>query len=348
MNINWKYKKVKKLLKEKRMTDLIMEDNKGTGNLEEMILDVLEDGVDERIDSFISEKTILTRTRVQTLIKDGKITVNGKMIKPSYRVEENDIINIVIPQVEGTEIVPENINIDIVYEDEDIAIINKQAGLVVHPAQGHHKGTLVNGILYHMSNLSGINGELRPGIVHRLDKDTSGLLIIAKNDRAHVALTKMFQDKEIKKTYLAVVKGNLNKSEGRIITKIARNKEDRKKMTAVSDSERGKIAITNYKVIFQKENLTLVKVNIETGRTHQIRVHMKHIGYPILGDMVYGKKDSEKRQMLHAHKLEFHHPVTGKHIKITGELPEDFKRVLKRMGFSSEDLEAGEIQDERK
>ncbi len=330
------------------MTDLIMEDNKGTENLEEMVLDVLEDGVDERIDSFISEKTILTRTRVQTLIKDGKITVNGKMIKPSYRVEENDIINIVIPQVEGTEIVPENINIDIVYEDEDIAIINKQAGLVVHPAQGHHKGTLVNGILYHMSNLSGINGELRPGIVHRLDKDTSGLLIIAKNDRAHVALTKMFQDKEIKKTYLAVVKGNLNKSEGRIITKIARNKEDRKKMTAVSDSERGKIAITNYKVIFQKENLTLVKVNIETGRTHQIRVHMKHIGYPILGDMVYGKKDSEKRQMLHAHKLEFHHPVTGKHIKITGELPEDFKRVLKRMGFSSEDLEAGEIQDERK
>ena len=236
------------------------------------------------------------------------------------------------------EIIPENIHIDIIYEDKDIAVINKQAGLVVHPAQGHYSGTLVNAILWHIKDLSGINGELRPGIVHRLDKDTSGLLIIAKNDRAHINLTKMFQEKRIKKTYLAILKGKLQKSEGRLVTQIGRDKNDRKRMAVINEIKNGKTAITNYKTIFQDERFTLVKVNIETGRTHQIRVHMKYLGYPILGDSVYGRKDSEKRQMLHAYKLEFFHPVTSEPMKFIGKIPEDFTNVLEKMDFNIEEM----------
>ena len=277
-----------------------------------LIIDVPDEETGERIDSFLSGKTDFTRTRIQQLIKDRNITVNGKPTKSSYKIEENDEIAIEVPEVETTEIKPENIKIDIVYEDSDIAVINKQAGLVVHPAQGHYRGTLVNAILYHIKDLSGINGEIRPGIVHRLDKDTSGLIVIAKNDKVHTALTEMFQEKKIRKTYLAILKGKLNKSEGKIVTQIGRDKNDRKKMTVIDDITKGKNAITNYRVISQNNLFTLVKVNIETGRTHQIRVHMRHLGYPILGDGVYGRKDNEKRQMLHAYKLEFLHPVTGR------------------------------------
>ena len=271
-----------------------------------LIIDVSDEETGERIDSFLSGKTEFTRTRIQQLIKDKNITVNGKPTKSSYKIEENDEIAIEVPEVETTEIKPENIKIDIVYEDSDIAVINKQAGLVVHPAHGHYSGTLVNAILYHIKDLSGINGEIRPGIVHRLDKDTSGLIVIAKNDKVHTALTEMFQEKKIRKTYLAILKGKLNKSEGKIVTQIGRDKNDRKKMTVIDDITKGKNAITNYRVISQNNLFTLVKVNIETGRTHQIRVHMRHLGYPILGDSVYGRKDNEKRQMLHAYKLEFY------------------------------------------
>ncbi len=298
-----------------------------------MILSVAGGSENKRIDSFIAENTEFTRTRIQYLIKEGNITVNDRKVKASYKLEKDDVITIVIPEIEKTEIIPENINIDIVYEDEDIAVINKQAGLVVHPAHGHYSGTLVNSLLYHIRDLSGINGELRPGIVHRLDKDTSGLLIIAKNDKAHSILTRMFQNKEIRKTYLAVLKGKLNKNEGRIITQIGRDRNDRKKMAVVSGHEGGKTAITNYRIISQNEVSTFVEVNIETGRTHQIRVHMKYLGYPILGDCIYGRKDSEKRQMLHAYSLEFNHPVTGRLMKVKGEPPEDFKKVLNRMNF---------------
>lgn len=295
-----------------------------------LIIDVSDEETGERIDSFLSGKTEFTRTRIQQLIKDKNITVNGKVTKSSYKIEENDEIAIEVPEAETTEIKPENIKIDIVYEDSDIAVINKQAGLVVHPAHGHYSGTLVNAILYHIKDLSGINGEIRPGIVHRLDKDTSGLIVIAKNDKVHTALTEMFQEKKIRKTYLAILKGKLNKSEGKIVTQIGRDKNDRKKMTVIDDITKGKNAITNYKVVSQNNLFTLVKVNIETGRTHQIRVHMRHLGYPILGDSVYGRKDNEKRQMLHAYKLEFLHPVTGHQMEFTGEIPEDFQKALKK------------------
>ena len=305
-----------------------------------LIIDVPDEETGERIDSFLSGKTDFTRTRIQQLIKDRNITVNGKPTKSSYKIEENDEIAIEVPEVETTEIKPENIKIDIVYEDSDIAVINKQAGLVVHPAHGHYSGTLVNAILYHIKDLSGINGEIRPGIVHRLDKDTSGLIVIAKNDKVHTALTEMFQEKKIRKTYLAILKGKLNKSEGKIVTQIGRDKNDRKKMTVIDDITKGKNAITNYRVISQNNLFTLVKVNIETGRTHQIRVHMRHLGYPILGDSVYGRKDNEKRQMLHAYKLEFLHPVTGRQMEFTGEIPEDFQKALKKS-----DLKIDEIID---
>lgn len=303
-----------------------------------LIIDVPDEETGERIDSFLSGKTDFTRTRIQQLIKDRNITVNGKPTKSSYKIEENDEIIIEVPEVETTEIKPENIKIDIVYEDSDIAVINKQAGLVVHPAHGHYSGTLVNALLYHIKDLSGINGEIRPGIVHRLDKDTSGLIVIAKNDKVHTALTEMFQEKKIRKTYLAILKGKLNKSEGKIVTQIGRDKNDRKKMTVIDDAAKGKNAITNYRVISQNNLFTLVKVNIETGRTHQIRVHMRYLGYPILGDSVYGRKDNEKRQMLHAYKLEFIHPVTGRQMEFIGEIPEDFQKALKKSDLKIDEI----------
>ena len=285
---------------------------------------VLKEEAGSRIDKFLSERLELTRTRIQQLIKDENILVNGKKTKPAYKIEENDVVKVVIPELETVEIKPENIDIEIIYEDNDLAVINKRAGIVVHPANGHYSGTLVNAILYHIKDLSGINGEIRPGIVHRLDKDTSGLLIIAKNDKAHLKLSQMFHDKTVKKTYLAILKGKLNQKSGRIVTQIGRDKNDRKKMAVIND------------LISQTEKFTLVKVHIETGRTHQIRVHMKHLGYPILGDSVYGRPDSEKRQMLHAYKLEFQHPITEENMEFIAELPEDFKKVLKKCGLELE------------
>ncbi len=294
----------------------------------------------ERIDSYLAKRLELTRTRVQELIKEEQIKVNYKKIKSSYKIEENDEIEVIIPEIQEVEIIPEDIKIDIIFEDKDIAVINKQAGLVVHPAQGHYSGTLVNAILYHIKDLSGINGEMRPGIVHRLDKDTSGLIIIAKNDKAHLELTNMFQNKEIKKTYLAIVKGKLNKKKGRIATQIGRDRNDRKKMAVLDSLTQGKNAITNFRVIDQNEKFSLLKVDIETGRTHQIRVHMKYMGYPILGDAVYGRPDSEKRQMLHAYKLEFLHPITKEKMEIIAELPDDFKKALikNNLNFDNEKI----------
>lgn len=289
----------------------------------------------ERIDAFLSSRLDLTRTRIQQLIKEKNVIVNGKHVKPSYKVEENDSVQIVIPDVEEIEILPENIPIDIVFEDDNIVIINKNYGMVVHPAHGNYSGTLVNAILYHIKGLSGINGEHRPGIVHRLDKDTSGLIVVAKNDKAHFELANMFQNREIKKTYLTIVKGKLKNKKGRIVTQIGRDSVDRKKMTVVTGIGKGKNAITNYEVICENDKYSLLKVNIETGRTHQIRVHMKYIGNPILGDTVYGKKDEKiKRQMLHAYKLQFLHPINKNEIVIFGEIPDDFKKVMESNGFN--------------
>ena len=323
--------------KEKYEIENEFEDEIDTENSEnDQNIVILSEEAGSRIDKFLPERLELTRTRIQQLIKDENILVNGKKTKPAYKIEENDMVKVVIPELETVEIKPENIDIEIIYEDNDLAVINKRAGIVVHPANGHYSGTLVNAILYHIKDLSGINGEIRPGIVHRLDKDTSGLLIIAKNDKAHLKLSQMFHDKTVKKTYLAILKGKLNQKSGRIVTQIGRDKNDRKKMTVINDLNSGKTAITNYEVISQAEKFTLVKVHIETGRTHQIRVHMKYLGYPILGDSVYGRPDSEKRQMLHAYKLEFQHPITEENMEFIAELPEDFKKALKKCGLELE------------
>ena len=290
---------------------------------------VEEEDKGTRLDQYLVKQLDLTRTRVQNLIKENNIKVNNEKTKVAYKIEPNDSVRVYIPEVVEKDIEAEDIKLDIVYQDGDIAIINKYSGMVVHPAHGHYSGTLVNAILFQIKDLSGINGEMRPGIVHRLDKDTSGLIIVAKNDKAHTKLTEMFKNKEIKKTYLAIVKGKVSKETGRIETNIRKNEKDRKKMSVSRDEKKGKLAITTYKVIDSNERYSLLDVNIETGRTHQIRVHMKHIGYPILGDIVYGRPDNKiMRQMLHAYKLEFKHPITSEEMVLEAQLPKDFVEAL--------------------
>ena len=290
---------------------------------------VEEEDKGTRLDQYLVKQLDLTRTRVQNLIKENNIKVNNEKTEVAYKIEPNDSVRVYIPEVVEKDIEAEDIKLDIVYQDGDIAIINKYSGMVVHPAHGHYSGTLVNAILFQIKDLSGINGEMRPGIVHRLDKDTSGLIIVAKNDKAHTKLTEMFKNKEIKKTYLAIVKGKVSKETGRIETNIGRDEKDRKKMSVSRDEKKGKLAITTYKVIDSNERYSLLDVNIETGRTHQIRVHMKHIGYPILGDIVYGRPDNKiMRQMLHAYKLEFKHPITSEEMVLEAQLPKDFVEAL--------------------
>ena len=290
---------------------------------------VEEEDKGTRLDQYLVKQLDLTRTRVQNLIKENNIKVNNEKTKVAYKIEPNDSVRVYIPEVVEKDIEAEDIKLDIVYQDGDIAIINKYSGMVVHPAHGHYSGTLVNAILFQIKDLSGINGEMRPGIVHRLDKDTSGLIIVAKHDQAHTKLTEMFKNKEIKKTYLAIVKGKVSKETGRIETNIGRDEKDRKKMSVSRDEKKGKLAITTYKVIDSNERYSLLDVNIETGRTHQIRVHMKHIGYPILGDIVYGRPDNKiMRQMLHAYKLEFKHPITSEEMVLEAQLPKDFVEAL--------------------
>ena len=296
---------------------------------EMQIFVVEEEDKGTRLDQYLVKQLDLTRTRVQNLIKENNIKVNNEKTKVAYKIEPNDSVRVYIPEVVEKDIEAEDIKLDIVYQDGDIAIINKYSGMVVHPAHGHYSGTLVNAILFQIKDLSGINGEMRPGIVHRLDKDTSGLIIVAKNDKAHTKLTEMFKNKEIKKTYLAIVKGKVSKETGRIETNIGRDEKDRKKMSVSRDEKKGKLAITTYKVIDSNERYSLLDVNIETGRTHQIRVHMKHIGYPILGDIVYGRPDNKiMRQMLHAYKLEFKHPITSEEMVLEAQLPKDFVEAL--------------------
>lgn len=303
----------------------------------ELEVDIEDKG--KRLDAYLTENLEdLTRSYIKTLIDDNFIEIKGQnKVKSGIKLKGNETIIAKIPEDQELDVEAENIPIDIVFEDEHIAIINKQPNLVVHPAPGNYNGTLVNAIMYHIKDLSTINGVIRPGIVHRLDKDTSGLIIIAKNDNAHVKLTEMFRDKRnIKKTYLCIVKGNLIEESGRIENLIGRNPNDRKKMAVVSRN--GKTAISNYTVLDMNNNHSLVMVNIETGRTHQIRVHMKYIKHPILGDMTYGSTGKVKanRQMLHAYRLEFTHPVTGKSLNIIGKLPEDFVNMMNKLDLKLE------------
>ena len=292
-----------------------------------------EENVDCRIDKLIPvlNKNI-TRMSAQKLLEEGKILVNDKKEKPSYKVKVNDIISIEIPELKETEIIPENIPLDVLYEDEYIIVVNKAKGMVVHPANGNYTGTLVNALLYKCKDsLSGIGGEKRPGIVHRLDKDTSGVLMVAKCDKAHINLSDQIKEHKVKKTYIALVKGIVKDNEATIDMPIGRSKKDRKKMDI---DKNGKNAITHFKVLKRYQGYTLLKVNIETGRTHQIRVHLSTIGYPIVGDMVYSTGKNEfnvEGQMLHAWRIEFTHPITGEKMNIEAPLPQYFEDVLKKL-----------------
>lgn len=294
---------------------------------------ITDDFVGLRIDKAISDKdSSLSRVTVQRLIDDGKILVNGKNIKSSYKLNLNDVVTIEKDEPKEVEIKAEEIPLDIIYEDDDILVINKQKGLVVHPGNGNPDGTLVNAIMaYCKDSLSGIGGEIRPGIVHRIDKDTSGLLIVAKNDKAHINISDQIKNHEVKKTYIALVRGNLKENMATIDMPIARSNKDRTKMAVSKD---GKKAVTHIRVLERFDGYTLLEVNIETGRTHQIRVHLSQIGYPIVGDMVYSNGKNPfgvEGQMLHSMKLEFKHPTTGKEVKLEAPIPEYFENVLNEL-----------------
>ena len=286
-----------------------------------------------RLDAYISsKKTNLSRTNIQRLIEEGNVLVNGQKKKISYKVQIGDNIEINIPEAKETSIKAENIPVEVVYEDNDIIVVNKPKGMVVHPANGNPDGTLVNAIMAMCKgSLSGIGGEIRPGIVHRLDKDTSGLLIVAKNDLAHINMSNQIKDRKVKKIYIALVKGNINENEATINMPIGRSTKDRKKMAVRKD---GKEAITHFKVLKRYKNYTLLEVKIDTGRTHQIRVHMAEIGHPVVGDMVYSKGKNEfgvEGQMLHSKSLDFKHPITGKEMHLEAKLPEYFEKVLEKL-----------------
>ena len=274
----------------------------------------------------------LTRVMAQKLIEQGNVKVNGKNVKTSYKLNENDKVEVEIPEVKEVSIEAQDIPVEVLYEDNDIIVVNKPKGLVVHPANGNPDGTLVNALMkICKGTLSGIGGEIRPGIVHRLDKDTSGVLIVAKNDKAHLALCKQIKNREVKKTYLALTRGIIKENEATINMPIGRSNTDRKKMAVVKT---GKEAITHFKVLERFKENTLLEINLETGRTHQIRVHLSQIGYPIVGDMVYsnGKnKFGVQGQMLHAWKIKFMHPITGKEMEIEAPLPPYFKDVLEKL-----------------
>ena len=291
-----------------------------------------EDTTKKRIDTYLSEKEEYSRMAIQRLINDGKIIVNGKKIKASYKVQNGDKIKIEEEKPKEIELKAQNIPLEVLYEDNDIIVVNKPKGMVVHPANGNPDGTLVNAIMaICKDSLSGIGGEIRPGIVHRLDKNTSGAIIIAKNDKAHIALSNQLKNHEIKKTYIALVRGIVKESNATINMPIARSKNDRKKMAV---DKNGKEAITHFKVLKRFDKCTLLEVNIETGRTHQIRVHLSHIGYPIIGDDVYSNGKNRwnvKGQCLHAKSLDFKHPITGKLIHIEAPLPKYFTDILKEL-----------------
>ena len=291
----------------------------------------------KRIDSFLNEVIEdATRSYIQKIIDGGYVEITGKKTtKSGNKLKGTETIVVNLPEDEALDLIPEDIPLEIIYEDSDIVVINKASNMVVHPAHGNYNGTLVNALLYHIKDLSTINGVIRPGIVHRLDKDTSGVIVVAKHDEAHTTLSDMFKEKTLEKTYVCIAKGIFKDKSGRIETLIGRDPRDRKKMAVVT--ENGKIAISNYEVLDESKNYSLVKVRIETGRTHQIRVHMKSLNHPILGDATYGNStDGIARQMLHAYRLKFTHPISKKEMVVTAPIPEDFKRAAK---FASLDIE---------
>lgn len=298
--------------------------------MEELIYNIQDENKDERIDKFLSNVIEnKSRSYFQGLIEEDKVTVNDKVIKSNYKLRVGDEIKVILPEPVQLDVKAENLDLDIIYEDTDVVIINKERGIVVHPAPGNYTGTLVNGLLYHCDDLSGINGVIRPGIVHRIDKDTSGILVIAKNDEAHNSLALQFKNHSIKREYYALVEGKFSKLVGTVDKPLGRHKKERIKRAIVED---GKRAVTHYEVLEQYDKgVSLVKCTLETGRTHQIRVHMASIGHPLVGDTLYGSKKQKinlEGQALHAKTLGFIHPTTKKYMEFDSELPEYFKSLL--------------------
>jgi len=296
-------------------------------------LKVKENDINKRLDVFISEKLEgKSRSYVQGLIEEEKVKVNEKLKKSNYKLKLNDLVIVDVPEVTALEIEKEDIPLDILYEDNDVIVINKPQDMVVHPAPGNYSGTLVNALLYHCNDLSGINGVVRPGIVHRIDKDTSGILVIAKNDNAHNRLAEQLKEHSMMRTYYALVEGKLKEDSGTINAPIGRHPVERIKMAVVKNN--GKEAITHYKVLERFNHYTLVKCNLETGRTHQIRVHMAYIGHPLVGDTVYGFKKQKFKlqgQVLHAKELGFIHPATNEYMKFTSNIPKYFEDLLENL-----------------
>lgn len=285
----------------------------------------------ERLDKTVAQALNLSRSRIKELLEDDRILVNGSVEKPSYQVQEEDQIQVDLPEAEEVEILPEPMDLDIVYEDQDLVVVNKPKGLVVHPAPGHHAGTLVNGLLAHCQDLSGINGKLRPGIVHRIDKDTSGLLIICKNDHSHREIAKQLQDKTCHREYVALVHHPFDHDHGTINAPIGRDEKDRQKMAVTAKNS--KSAITHFRVLKNYKDYALVSCLLETGRTHQIRVHMQYIGHPVVGDPKYGyrKTMDTQGQLLHAARIEFIHPSTREKITLDAPLDPIFAKVIEQL-----------------
>lgn len=280
-----------------------------------------------RLDKYLTEETEFSRATVKKMIEESLVTVNGSVVKANYKMKEDDVIEYFeLPEV-SLDIVPSDIPISIVYEDEDVLVVNKASGMVVHPAPGHHDDTLVNALLYHVKDLSTINGVKRPGIVHRIDKDTSGLLMVAKNDVAHASLVQQLQDKTVERKYIALVHGVIPHDKGRINAPIGRDPKNRLNMTVLHG---GKEAVTHFEVLQRFDKYTLIECRLETGRTHQIRVHLKYIGYPLAGDPQYGRKkdDFSWGQYLHAKTLGFQHPTRDEWIDFTAEIPSEFYTKL--------------------
>ena len=307
-------------------------------NMDEIEYIVEQEDAGKRLDVYLNEKVDgFSRTYMHKLIEDNLVTVNNKQAKPKQKLNTNDVVYIEIPEPVVLDLVAEKIELDIVFEDQYLVVINKPQGMVVHPAHGNFTGTIVNALLYHCgseseySGLTGINGVLRPGIVHRIDKDTSGVIVVAKTNEAHLSLSEQFKEHTITRKYIALVEGKIKTDSGMIETLLGRNPHDRKKMAVVKD---GKRAVTRFTVLQKYEANTLVEAVLETGRTHQIRVHMAYIGHPVVGDTVYGYKKQKfetNGQLLHAKVLGFNHPISGQYLEFSVPLPDYFEKVLKTL-----------------
>ncbi|MFI3225791.1 MAG: RluA family pseudouridine synthase [Clostridia bacterium] len=306
--------------------------------MQKIEINTLETDKNSRIDVFLMDKLLgFSRSAIQKIIIDGNVSVNGKVLKKNYKITGGEVLEITLPELKEMDISAQDIPLDVVYEDDDIIVINKPKGMVVHPAPGHFDGTMVNALMHHCKgSLSGINGEIRPGIVHRIDKDTSGLLVVAKNDSAHINLSEQIKEHSAGRVYRAIVFGNIKTDEGKIDKPIGRHKTDRKRMAVTEMNSRD--AVTHYTVLERFQGYTYMEFRLETGRTHQIRVHMQSVGHPILGDEIYANRESKFKtdgQCLHAVKLILNHPRTSEKMEFCAEIPNYFEEILQKLRKAS-------------